>query len=392
MEEIKKKGTEQKNKQEMQRKKEEEAGKLKEEKKRKAEELRKHAELEKQEKLKTKEKERAAGVSNDVQKEAQLDDVDPISILPGQNSLVDSQLLQPSLEDTGISDLINPVASLQVDLVSNPLLDQLYRSKPRGSGSGQGNFGMVPTLTSPPTQSSLISNVGWENESLNSVPNTPRLQMSGFFNSGISGSAFSTGINNMSTPLETSIPTGYHSNAPIPSLNQWNTVSSSRNGLIWGNGSAAPVNSSSGLSSNLWGMPGVAGATSTSLSSPNLVNTGLSPVVPVSTSTNSAQVTTQISPQLQIMDNDHVQQAIIQAYQILQANQQLEFGLAPTLKLYQITGSVLGTANSLSLNQFLVACRSFNGPVMFDFIYDEVGTVTHIKMGKMSTVVAIAGW
>ncbi|CUM66723.1 uncharacterized protein PRCAT00004403001 [Priceomyces carsonii] len=86
-------------------------------------------------------------------------------------------------------------------------------------------------------------------------------------------------------------------------------------------------------------------------------------------------------------NNDLLQLTIFDAFQLLSNTNQLEFGLAPCLKLFQQTKALLGNEN-LNLTSFLNACRT-SPRYNFDFVYDEFGTVTYIKINLVHHTPAI---
>lgn len=84
-----------------------------------------------------------------------------------------------------------------------------------------------------------------------------------------------------------------------------------------------------------------------------------------------------------IVDEATVQQATYEAFALLQNSGQLEFGMAPNLKLFHMTKSVLQN-QGLTIVQFLNSLRNTGGlSYRFDFVYDDMGTVTHVKAGTL---------
>lgn len=145
--------------------------------------------------------------------------------------------------------------------------------------------------------------------------------------------------------------------------------STSTNGSIWNNGPQLP-------SSNLWGKTG--STLKSGGSQMGSLNHGSAPLPQVGGM--GSFTNTMLSPTNNI-DPELVKTAACQAFKILERSNQLEFGVAPALLLYQTGRSLLSTS-LLSLSQFLTCCKnstSLSG-FSFDFIYDEFGTVTHIKM------------
>lgn len=76
-------------------------------------------------------------------------------------------------------------------------------------------------------------------------------------------------------------------------------------------------------------------------------------------------------------DAEVIQLATHNAYHILSQLNQLEFGMAPLHKLFNQVRTLVGA--QLSLGQFLTLIRALK-QYQFDVVYDDVGTVTHVKV------------
>lgn len=290
----------------------------------------------------------------------------------------------------------------------NHILDQLYHAKPRSlSNAGPlsrhsllgakhptsdiANNDLVPPIL-PRNSYNLLQNNGalnniqsgnnigpWPSSSLNlnsqnqlmfqlqpTQPNTFGLFDRSYSQSllGIEGND-SISASGFGNPMMPEPLAGTQQTPPVWSSHN----SASRNGSIWNNGPQLP-------SSNLWGKTGsTLNSGGSQMGSLNHGATLLPQVGGMGSLANPMlSPTNNIDPEL-------VKTAACQAFKILERSNQLEFGVAPALLLYQTGRSLLSTS-LLSLSQFLTCCKnttSLSG-FSFDFIYDEFGTVTYIKM------------
>lgn len=85
------------------------------------------------------------------------------------------------------------------------------------------------------------------------------------------------------------------------------------------------------------------------------------------------------------VDNEMIRTAAYQAFMLLQNSNQLEYGLAAAVKLYQTT--ILVLSMEVSFSQFLGLCRDdIESSYRFDYVYDDYGAVSHIKASLRSSL------
>lgn len=259
--------------------------------------------------------------------------IEPLST-GGTNNLV-SNLISPTSQPMLNNDLNNaPInggfAPLQQHTNFGP---QLHQAQPQLSPWGTSNTLLnnnIPHATSPPPTNANALNKGF---------NT-----GGFSPFGSNAPAVGSGFND---PF-TNNPVNMTSNTGASSV--WNT-GNSRNNSIWSSTPSIPPNPLSLWNSNL---------------GQDITNPG-------------ANATSQ--PTNNIITDSQLQTATWEAFKILEQTGQLEFSVAPCLKLFQLTKNVLSNT-LISLHQFLSACRNTIGSgLQFDFVYDDMGTVTHIRVG-----------
>lgn len=396
LEEMKRKEEEHKKKVEAQQKREEESKKLKEERRRKIEEEKKKRDEEKKQK-ELERKKREEG-----RERTRAERLSSVSEVPLMNEAVSGPSLL-SLQD----DISN---GFEKPTNSNPLLDQLYQAKPRSNSSTpitsllpdpmasisntpSTNFmenvgGSSPDLLQNPAGSNVSPNSLYSSMNTNIVGNnnpmapwarqgslnsTPQAQNS-MLHSSIGNNLFQPLINEpligsnnglnqnslISDPLNQ-----IGSNTGLNQNSMWNN--NSRNSSIWSNtpnlGSATIASTPTFNSSSLWGTS---------------VNPLSNSMLPLQNQAQQFQLQQVAPPPSEVLpDRELVEAASNQAYQSLLSTNQLEFGVAPLHKLFQTTKSILNT--QMSLNQYLGLLRSSN-LYQIDFIYDDFGTVTHIKM------------
>ncbi|KAI5966384.1 NST1 [Candida pseudojiufengensis] len=162
------------------------------------------------------------------------------------------------------------------------------------------------------------------------------------------------------------------------------------NNNIW-NSNAAPAPSNGGpRSSSIWGSTSTAASTETPFLSSNMRsnslwgktnnttsdnnNNGL--LSNLNTNNNNKPIGNNIGNSNEI---ELIQSTIYNCYQLLSNSNQLEFGIVSLLSIYQNVKTILNKPQ-LSINQLLNYCQS-NSLYQFDFIYDEFGNVTHLKIG-----------
>lgn len=104
-------------------------------------------------------------------------------------------------------------------------------------------------------------------------------------------------------------------------------------------------------------------------------------------SSNNGNVSNATTPNSKIqyvnvnVNENTIKNAAYQAFQMLQSSNQLEFGLAKGFALFQATNNLLPQIN-LNFNQFLSSLTNTSSisNYRFDFIYDDYGTVSFIKV------------
>ena len=79
------------------------------------------------------------------------------------------------------------------------------------------------------------------------------------------------------------------------------------------------------------------------------------------------------------MDIELIQSTTFNCFQILQNSGQLEFGVAPLMKLFQNVKTILNKP-SLTINQFLNCCTINSNVYIFSLKYDDFGNVTHVEV------------
>lgn len=83
-----------------------------------------------------------------------------------------------------------------------------------------------------------------------------------------------------------------------------------------------------------------------------------------------------------VQESSLIQAATCDAFQTLQSSNQVSFGMAPAVLLYQTTKALL-KHTSLGMAEFLGTLRT-GGRYQFDFVYDDFGSVTHIKVNSLN--------
>lgn len=390
LEEMRRKELEQQKRIEMQRKKEEDARKSKEERKSKAEDLKRKKEVEKRKRESMKSSREGEHQKNKTKLENLVADAEAEKLVAQQKAILESDILKEEAEQAELSS--------RQPITTNHLLEQLYHAKPRSASTSTPPGAIAEPINSPGWIGEM-NHPGYASVQQPQQPQrahqqlhlfnqqSPVLMTNNFAPAPPQSSLL--GGSNINSFLGNSIPSAIDSPGPLfpdtfpPSiapLNNWNSSGGavttgaslhaglSRSGSIWGS-----------TSSNLWGNNSTLG-----------VNGISSPIQPLSSQTTPLSshplqlqppgVGSAISPLLS--DVNLIQSAGLQAFQILQQTQQLEFGVAPIMKIFQSTKSVLGNS-TLTLAQFLMACRNdpnHNSSTKFDYIYDDIGTVTHMKV------------
>lgn len=162
----------------------------------------------------------------------------------------------------------------------------------------------------------------------------------------------------------------------------WSPIPASRSNSIWANSmgpnNGGAVNVGGNNTSHLWGNTG-SGSISNSLKATPVMQPASLTGTNISTASNISPVA-----HAPVAGNDMelIQTSTFTAYQMLMNANELEFGMAPLHKLFKTTKSLMGVS-SITLNQFLGCCRAARN-YGFDFVYDDFGTVTHIKVGRFT--------
>lgn len=379
IEELKRKEVENQKRIELQRKKEEEAKKLKEERKKKLEEERKQKEEEKKQK-EVKKKQREV----EKKREKELDEQRRRAELE-QNQHEEALLLLQNQERTRLAEAEAEAQELNTSSpAKNHILAQLYQAKPRSLSSSANttpapeaayNLSELPSTFNPSSNPTQILPVGF-NSGLNSfgppqqqqqqLPPQPQWDNNHGLNGTLptvfpSNGATSATFNNGFSPFNNGLVDA-NGAAGAATSNVWGSSTSSRNNSIWGKSSAA--------TSSLWNTipPSIGGGLSEEI---HPGGGAAATTAPMSANGSSEEVS---------VDSTLIQTAAYEAFLLLQNSAQLEFGLAPNLKLYQMTKNILSNPH-LTIHQFLNSCRNYNSNgYRFDFIYDDMGTITHIKV------------
>lgn len=383
IEELKRKEIENQKRIELQRKKEEEAKKLKEERKKKVEEERKQKEEEKKQKEMMK-KQR----EEEKKREKELEEEKRRAVLE-QNQQEEALLLLQNQERARLADAEAEAEPQELNTSSpakNHILAQLYQAKPRSLSSSANatpvpeaayNLSELPSAFNPSPNPTQILPVGF-NSGLNSfAPPQPQWDNNHGLNGTLptvfpSNGTAPAGFNNGFSPFNNGLVDA--NGAGGATSNVWGSSTSSRNNSIWGKSSAA--------TSSLWN------------TIPPSIGGGLSEEMPPGGGSATAPMSANGSSEEVPVDSTLIQTAAYEAFLLLQNSAQLEFGVAPNLKLYQMTKSVLSNPH-LTIHQFLNSCRNYNSNgYRFDFIYDDMGTITHIKVtltGFMPQLAASTG-
>lgn len=248
--------------------------------------------------------------------------------------------------------------------VHNHLLDQLYHARPRSistaSGSANANSqafangnSLVGSMYSPTKQTPLIAQrepgaYGWSN--LNVTGASPSRVLNPTLFSPFAGQSNVTGEwNNQADPFGGRSVAGQTSMA---SNSLWAPSYGTRSNSIW--------NSTGSTNGAMWG--------NTSNTSMNSLNTSLTP------SLNPGLNTTLVRPD---GSGEVIYAAAYEAFQTLQNSNQVVFGMVPAIQLFQSAKALMRNSN-IGMAEFLSSLRA-GGQGPFDFVYDDFGSVTHIK-------------
>lgn len=255
-------------------------------------------------------------------------------------------------------------------------------------------WGSSTVLSNPPLLSPLHQQQTQQqsqiSQSLQSQVGPPPLQP--HFNTGFSpfGNTQSNGFaNNTGNLLPNTTPGTFNdpfnsSTVPISASaangnSVWNSTINTKNNSIWGKNSSF----SNGSSSSLWNSSasGIPTHLPTTTSMPGGIIAANESII--NRNSESSIVTSPNIDNEIINDVNLIQSAIYESFKLLETSNQLQFGVAPNLTLFQMTKNLLGN-NNLTIHQFLNSCHNNNGSIyQFDFIYDDLGTITHIKASSL---------
>lgn len=363
IEELKRKEEEHRKRVEAQQKKEEEAKRLKEERKRKAEEEKakqeeekRQKELERKQREEQRERERIERERREAEEEAselqrQTEEVAAQfqqEIATQQQPTAQPVLSQPLPTSTAQSSFPFLAQPLPIVLLTrlgaanapNHLLDQLYLLTPTAQFAPIAKLLPLPPpglggsqpLPFPATLGSLLP---WN------IHATPVTSSPGLFLPF--GEPFGSDVFTAQTPLaQRKLIWGQ----PTPSATRQPLFSTQTN--LWNPGS----------------MPSVPSA----------------PAAAAPVAASAAPTNPQELPMVLAVaggDAEVIQLATYNAFHMLTLLNQLEFGMAPLHKLFNQVRTLVGA--QLSLGQFLTLIRTLQ-QYQFDVVYDDVGTVTHVKV------------
>lgn len=251
-----------------------------------------------------------------------------------------------------VSDDVKPQIS-EPSPANNHLLDQLYQARPRSTSSTSSFTQQVPSLYSPTKQNmQQTAPISWGTDAVNIQGQPLSAQSNNVFSpfSETTAGADQWSGNQFSDPFLTSKPVlAGRTSAPATSV--WGGAYSSRNNSIW---NSNPASASSG--SALWSSPGHQNAGLMAGSHPAVGNDGT--------------------------DASLIQAATWDAFNTLHRSNQVTFGMAPAALLFQTTKALLKNT-TLGMAEFLGSLRT-GGRYQFDFVYDDLGSVTHIKVNSLN--------
>lgn len=282
-------------------------------------------------------------------------------------------------------DLANPLMPLDelnihaqaTSPMKNHLLDQLYRAKPQSISSTSNStpqinpaelnqFGLqegVPPYISPSKNTDLFDNlrgVDWRNGA-SAFPHQGQSRVGGaHVASNFSPFDSNATLDQLQQPpsVDMLLSSALGSNVR-PSIQQsnsymWSNGSASRSNSIW-NSSSEPQHGNP----NIWGTS----------KSPQAYGNGMMPM-------GGSRIS--LSDQGANSEVDTIQKAAADAFNLMLSNNQLMLGLASAINMCQIVKGLLGNA-SMGMAEFLNSLKS-PGKHQFDFIYDDYGSVTHLKL------------
>lgn len=258
-----------------------------------------------------------------------------------RNSIPADGILSNDSTGSGLQNTITPA--------TNHLLEQLYQAQPPLSIPSIPSPDCFDLLRSPPAISS--------HRPLNEPSQLPDL-----WGSSAERLARSSLLETQNNPL-------------------WN-LGYSRSSSIWGN--SAPLAST-------WGVPPtipnneVMGSQMPSIFMPPSQSSMHLPLPPIAKlQSNLNQLLNGFGfPEA---SKDEIQAAAVESYQLMLQRGQLLFGAAPALSLFLLAKSLLQRP-TLPFSEFLRSLNSSNYAI-FDLVYDDFGSVTHIKVSRMDQIPA----
>ncbi|RLV93025.1 Stress response protein NST1 [Spathaspora sp. JA1] len=424
IEELKKKEEEHKKKVEAQQKREEEAKRLKEERRKKLEEERKQKEEEKKQrelvkKQKEEERERAR-----IAKEEE------------EAAAAAAAAAEAEAEAEAIAQ--------ESTISSNHLLNQLYHAKPSSISSSSTSIGQqsvtnappvlspLPQLAAPPppinppalqsytTNDPFMSSASYINPAGTNMMNSPQVSSNALMNSGnvptvVTAPVSTTSpwssksrINSLSGQQQQQQPIfpQFAQQTTSTTIETTGAVSATSTNFSPFNAFSDPLSSEPFMSTpivvpnsgnntnNIWN-PGSATSGATTRNSSiwgTITNTastgGVSAAVAAPTTSNPTNNPAPMNSNngiwggngLTSKDIELIQASSFSCFQMLQSTNQLEFGVVSIIKLFQDVVNMIKYPG-LTINQYLSCCMLKSSIYQFDFIYDDFGTVTHVKVG-----------
>lgn len=276
---------------------------------------------------------------------------------------------------TQIDELNVPEAS-STSPVKNHLLEQLYRAKPQSLSSTTSSTPQVhhaePQTFGIPDQTSFISptrnadfNPQMDAFRSNEWRNAPNGYGKPTNHGGIAGttssqfSPFSANatLDQLAQPpaVDMFLNSGIGNlGTGIQQGNLWSNGSTSRNNSIWNSSNPEAQH-------GIWGSNGA-------------LLQGLSNSMHTMSGNRFS-----LSEQKPSYDAESIQKAAHDAFNLMLMNNQVVFGLAPAMSLFQIVKGLCGH-QTMGMADFLNTLKA-PGKYQSDFIYDDFGSVSHIKVG-----------
>ncbi|KAI5955427.1 NST1 [Candida margitis] len=429
-EEAKKKEEEHRKKVEAQQRKEEEAKKLKEERRKKAEQERKQKEEENQRKERLKKQRDQEAERIRVAREKQLaegekDEVNSKRSLNSADAYFEQDLAKRIEEEkskffnnptSGSSSINQPFQQPRSGSLSsrgsavalklgqlNPNVATIPQQPPFASDFAHSQYLNQASVLSPQAApTNLMSSASAVNSSLaNTFPTTAAATVSASATTSNPMSPWTDkiGLNNPSVPTflgdttssitpNVSATNIHQQGQPAPRFDPFGTSSEPTEPLApatnvksW-NTNPNAVNTGGTRSSQIWNMPAGSTPSENPFLNPGLKSNALFPMdVDQNNVSSNGVVPNAVNPHGQ-PEVELIQSTAFNCFQAMAKLNQLEFGVAPVMKLFEEVKSVTNRPQ-LTMNQFLSCCQS--GTIyQFEKKYDPFGTITHIKVGSHS--------